>query len=524
MLPGKKYKPEDLLAVLRKRVWWVLVPFALVSAGTAAVARKLPDRYYSESIVRVVPQQVPDEYVKSQQTENIQDRLMAMSATVLSRTRLERVIDELNLYPDERKKGIMEDVVQEMRNDVTYGLLKGDVFKVGYTGSNPRTVQRVAERLAGFFVNESQSDQVNLAEGTSQFLEAQVEDARRRLIDQEKKLQDYRIKYTGQLPTQLDSNLQAQVNLQGQIRELSDGINNAQNRRLLVESQAKELESLAPGGEGPASTPAMSAAGDAVQGGTLVQQLEYAKAQLALMQKHYTDAQPDVRRLKGIVADLQAKVDADALTRPVSAEPVAAVSGVELARQRRLKEARDQIGQLDRQITMAQGEVKRLRDSNDDLQRRIDVVPARESEMTELMRDYETLTHTYNDLLVKREDSKLAANLQTRQYGEQFKILDAARIPEKPNSPNRPLINVGGMAAGLAIGLALVALLEYRDRSFKTDDEIISLLALPVLAVVPVMESGDERRRTRRRRFYLGVGLGSTVVGCLAILIYTFVR
>jgi hypothetical protein len=86
------------------------------------------------------------------------------------------------------------------------------------------------------------------------------------------------------------------------------------------------------------------------------------------------------------------------------------------------------------------------------------------------------------------------------------------------------MINLGGMGAGLAIGLVLVALLEYRDRSFKTDDEIISLLALPVLAVVPVMESNDERRRTRRRRFYLGVGLGSTVVGCMAILIYTFVR
>ena len=141
-----------------------------------------------------------------------------------------------------------------------------------------------------------------------------------------------------------------------------------------------------------------------------------------------------------------------------------------------------------------------------------------------MLRDYETLTHTYNDLLVKREDSKLAANLQSRQYGEQFRIIDPPRIPERPNSPNRPLINVGGMAAGLAVGLLLVALIEYRDRSFKTDDEIIALLALPVLAVVPIMESNDERRRTRRRKFYIGVGLGSTVVGCLAILIYTFVR
>ena len=524
MLPGKKYNPEDLVAILRKRIWFVLIPFALVSAGTAAVARKLPDRYYAASIVRVVPQQVPDQYVRPQLTESIQDRLMSMQAQVLSRTRLERVITDLNLYPEERQKGIMEDVVQQMKNDIDYGVLKGDVFRVGFTGSNPRTVQKVAETLAGFFVSDSATDQLSAVEGTSQFLEAQVEDARRRLVDQERKLQDYRTRFSGQLPTQLESNLQAQVNIQGQIRELSDGINQAQNRRLLLEGQMKELESQAPGGEGSISAPTMSATGDAVQGGTLMQQLEFAKAQLALLQKHYTDAQPDVRRLKGIVADLQAKVDADALTRPVSAEPTPAVSSVELARQKKLKETRDQIAQLDKQITAAQAEVKQLRASHDDLQRRIDAVPARESEMTELMRDYQTLTHTYNDLLVKREDSKLAANLQTRQYGEHFKILDQARIPERPNSPNRPLINLGGMGAGLAIGLVLVALLEYRDRSFKTDDEIISLLALPVLAVVPIMESNEERRLSRRRRFFLGVGLGSTVVGCLAILIYTFVR
>jgi polysaccharide chain length determinant protein (PEP-CTERM system associated) len=525
MLPGKKYKPEDAIAVLRHRIWWVLIPFALVSAGTAAVARKLPDRYYSEALVRVVPQQVPDAYVKAPQTENIGDRLAAMQAQVLSRTRLERIIDEQGLYPEERRKGIMEDVVQQMRDDISINVLKGDVFRVGFTGSNPRVVQKVATELATFFVNESQTDQLSLAEGTNQFLEAQVEDARRRLIDQEKKLQDYKSKFSGQLPTQLDANLQAQAATQMQIREISDSINQDQNRRLLLESQIKDLEAGAPSGDSPASTPTMAPGGDAIQGGSIAQQLEFAKQQLSLMQKHYTDAQPDVKRMKAIVADLQNKADAEALRRPVSADPApVAVPPAEAARLRKLKETHDQVTALDAQISQGQAEVKRLRSANDDLQRRIDAVPARESDMTELMRDYGTFTKAYNDLLSKREDSKLAANLQTRQYGEQFRILDQPRIPEKASYPNRPMINLGGMAAGLVIGIGIVALLEYRDRSFKTDDEIVTLLALPVLAVVPLMQSTDERRRNRRRRFYYGIGLGSTVVGCLAILIYTFVR
>ncbi len=523
MLPGKKYTPEDLLTILRRRIWWILVPFALIAAGTAAVARKLPDRYYSDALVRVVPQQVPDQYVRPLQTEGVGDRLVAMSAQVLSRTRLEHLITQFNLYPEERRNGIMQDVVDQMRGDIAISPPKGDVFRVGFSGSNPRTVQQVASQLADFFVTESATDQQSTADQTNQFLEAQVEEARRQLIEQERKLQDYKLKFSGQLPTQLEANLQAQANAQMQIRQITDSLSQETTRRMLLDSQARELEAGAPPGGAPLGTPALSAGGESVQGGTSVQQLEFAKAQLALLQKHYTDAQPDVKRLKGIVADLQAKVDAEALQRPVSADPVP-VSSVEVARQRRLKETKEQITAIDQQMASEQADVKRLRAINDDLQRRIDAVPARESDMADLMRDYQTMTQNYNSLLSKREDSKLAANLQNRQFGEQFKIIDFARIPEKPNSPNRPMINLGGMAAGFGVGLALVALLEYRDRSFKTDDEVISLLALPVLAVVPLMQSNDERRRARRRRLYLGLGLGSTVVGCLAVLIYTFVR
>ena len=523
MLPGRKYKPEDLLVILRQHVWWVLVPFAIISAVTAAVARKLPDRYSSESLVRVVPQQVPTDYVKQLQTESIGDRLQAMQAQVLSRSRLERIIEEHNLYSEERRKGIMEDVIQQMRDDITLQVSKGDVFRVGYTGANRITVQKVASELATAFVNASASDQENLAVDTNQFMDAQVEDARRILAETEKKLEDYKGKYAGQLPTQLGGNLQAQVNVQTQIREIAQNINQAQDRRLLLEGQVKDLESQAPGADAQTAAPEMAPGGDRVQGGTTAQQLAYAKEQLALLQKKYKDVQPDVKQMKQIVAELQAKADVEALSRPVSADPIS-VSPIESARQRRLKDLNAQIAEIDRQVAQAREEEKRLRAENDNLQKRIDAVPARESEMTELMRDYQSYTQSYNGLLAKRQESKLAANLQRGQEGEQFKVIDPARIPERPTSPNRPLINLGGMVAGLVVGLALVGLLEYRDQSFKTDDEIIGLLALPVLAVVPVMESYSERRRARRHRLYLGVGLGSTVVGCLAVLIYTFVR
>jgi len=130
------------------------------------------------------------------------------------------------------------------------------------------------------------------------------------------------------------------------------------------------------------------------------------------------------------------------------------------------------------------------------------------------MRDYNTLQEGYTSLLRKSQDSSIAVNLERRQIGEQFRILDGARLPERPVSPNRLRINILGILTGLSIGLGLVALLEYRDTTFKTDDDIVTTLALPVLAVIPAMTNAGERRAQRRRRMLLAA---SASIGCMVL-------
>src|SRR5262249_30992731 len=147
-----------------------------------------------------------------------------------------------------------------------------------------------------------------------------------------------------------------------------------------------------------------------------------------------------------------------------------------------------EIENLDSLIREKEGEQERLTGEIAGYQRRIAAVPIRESELAELMRDYETLQKTYTSLLARREDSKTAADLERRQIGEQFRVLDPARAPEKPTSPNRPQLYAVGVVLGLAIGLGLTALLEYLDTSLKTEDDVVQALALPVLALIPLME------------------------------------
>jgi hypothetical protein len=126
------------------------------------------------------------------------------------------------------------------------------------------------------------------------------------------------------------------------------------------------------------------------------------------------------------------------------------------------------------------------------------------------MRDYGTIQDGYTALLRKSEESKIAVDLERRQIGEQFRVIDGARLPERPISPNRLRINMFGILGGLALGLGLVAFLEYRDTSFKSDDDVMTTLALPVLAVIPLMTNAGERRQARRRRLLLAASASVT--------------
>jgi len=515
MLPGKTYKPEDILLILRRRFWLLLVPFAVISAATAMFARYLPDTFRSDTLILVVPQRVPEAYVRSTVTTRIEDRLQSIAQQILSRTRLERVIQDFNLYTEERRVGIMEDVVERMRRDIKIDVIKGDAFRVSYVGNDARTVMKVTDRLASLFIEENLRDREVLAEGTNQFLEAQLEDSRRRLIETEKKLETYRKQFAGQLPSELPSNMQAGANTQLQIRAVLDSLNRARDRHLLLERQLGDLESS---DEAALAAPVANG----TSGGTPAQQAAAARQALEALQTRLKSDHPDVLRLKRIVADLESKAEADvdAGDGPVSVP----LSPAQLQQSRRIRDLRAEVELLDKQIQMDLAEEKRLRGVATNYQKRVELAPTRESELTELTRDYTTLQTQYTTLLLKKEESQISANLERRQIGEQFKLLDPARLAEKPFSPNRPRINAMGLVGGLGVGLMLIGLVEVRDTSFKTDDDVVMVLGLPVLAVVPLMRSQGERHRIFRLRLLMHMGLGATVAACLAMVVYTFVR
>ena len=233
MIPKKQYGPLDILTIARQRKWLILLPCAVAAAATAVATSYMPDRFRADTLILVVPQRVPESYVRSTVTSRIEDRLQSISQQILSRTRLERIIDDLNLYVNERRVAIMEDIVEKMRKDIDVQIVKGDAFSVSYVGDDPRTVMKVTERLASLFIEENLRDREVLAEGSYEFLDSQLEDARRNLVEHEKKLELYRQKFSGQLPSQTDSNLQVIQNTQLQIQAINESIARDRDRRLV---------------------------------------------------------------------------------------------------------------------------------------------------------------------------------------------------------------------------------------------------------------------------------------------------
>jgi polysaccharide chain length determinant protein (PEP-CTERM system associated) len=509
VLPGKVYTPEAVLQTVWRHKWLVVIPLALASAGVAWYSSRLPNLYRSETLIMVVPQRIPDTYVRSTVTSRIEDRLRSISEQIMSRSRLEQVIVELGLYGTQRSRLPMEEVVELMRREIVVAPVRGDMFRIAFVAGDPEVPARVVTRLAEMFIEENQRDRTVIAEDTNQFLGSQLAEAKARLVDHERKLEAYRLKHAGELPSQFESNLQMLQATQVQLQALTESINRDRDRRLMLETALADAER----GTMSATDPPIGSAPPQA-GTTLESKLETALSELRELESRLTTQHPDVVVKRREVEELEARLG----TREGPSPPADFDPGRATAQRNRLRQVTAEIERLDEQLRKKEQDEARLNGVIAEYRRKVEAVPSRETEMTDLMRDYETLQRTYTSLLAKEQDSTIAANLERRQIGEQFKVIDPARVAERPFSPNRLRMNLIGVLAGLLLGFGLVALVEYRDTSFRTEDDVLQVLALPVLAVIPFMESPQEQRR-RHLKIILTSVAGVVALGLTAMIL-----
>ncbi len=527
MLPGRQYTPIDFAAMAWRHRWLILVPTIIGGYLGLIVSSRLPDIYRSEMLIQVVPQRVPDAYVRSTITMRTEDRLATLSEQIVSRTELERLITQMNLYPHERASMPMQDVVEKMRGQVKVEPVKdprskdADSFYIRFSYFDAVLAAKVTERLGALFIDVNARDRGDLAAATNNFLQGQLGEARRRLEEQEARLKVFRERNAGRLPTQAAFNLQIIQNTQMAIQAQVESVARDRDRKLMLERLQMEAESelaAQPVAVQQAPSPSTPQAPDPATpvNGTTAQQLVVARDLLSKLQLRLTPEHPDVVRTRRVISGLEqrlkeeeevavlakATAEAEAASGGASATPPTpvVVDSQQMARRERLAQMRAEIESLDRQIQFKEAKEQQLRATLQEYQVRIEQVPGVESEWVALTRDYDTQQAAYRDLLSKSELAKVATELEKGQIGEQFRILDPARTPVRPTGVNR--LEVNGMAAGigLGVGLLLTALLELRDRSFRSATDVLEACKLPVLVLLPRVVTEAERRRAQWRR------------------------
>lgn len=480
---------EDYIAILRRR-WLIVVLLSVIGCAVGfGVAHFLPKRYTSQTLVLVQQPTVPDEYVKPVVSEGTSERLATMQQEILSRTRLEPIIQQFGLYREDVSRVAMEDLVARLRNSVTVTPVEPMAetraqglpgFTVAVTFSDPRLAQQICSTITSMFMEENLQLRQRQAEQTTQFLAKQLDEAKAKLDEQDTKLATFERKYLGSLPDDEQRNINVLQGLNTELDATSQAISRAQQDKTFAESALNQQ--LA---EWQASQEGRNPQTDEQQLASLQDQLETLKSK-------YTDSHPDVLRIKRDIEALEQKIAREGTdTAPATKDKSKVKQTSEPAQ---IQLLRTQIRQNEEAIKERTAEQTEVRRRIEMYQSRVESTPEVELQYKQLTRDYQTALGFYNDLLKKRDQSAMATDLERRQEGEQFQVLDPANLPDSPSFPKRLNFGIGGLAAGLALGCAITVLLEMRDTSLRTERDIEILLNIPVLATIPLLKSPSQRK------------------------------
>ena len=497
--------------MLCRRRWWLALPAFGVWIAVWTVAWFLPAVYRSETVILVEQQKVPEQYVVPNVSADLQDRLQNMTQQILSRTRLLNIMQDFNLYPKLRVRVTGDEMVERMRKDIQVELVQAPnrsgnltAFKVAYMSNDPLQAQKVTAQLTSLFINENLKTRQEQSAQTTQFLAAQLEDAGRGLAEQEAKVKEFKSQYLGQLPEQVQSNVQILAGLQAQLQQETDLLGRAKQQSVYLDTlrtQWRTLEASAgPGNSAGASAPP-----------ALDQELARLRAELADLTSHYTDRHPDVRKVKEQIAKAEklkqqaAARIAEAPTSGATDESVHASSPTEMEVESQLKANKVEIENRQRSVQDLQ---KRI----GDYQARLNMTPVREQQMAELTRNYEQSRKNYEQLQAKLDQSGMATDLEKQQQGEQFRVLDPPNLPQKPFSPNRLKLDLIGLVAGLIAGAVVLAGGEMLDDRIYSKEDLTAIVSAPVLAEIPPLPTATEEGRRVRSEWLQRGALSALVI------------
>jgi polysaccharide chain length determinant protein (PEP-CTERM system associated) len=491
MLSHRSFTLEDYVAILKRRWWLIAIPAVILPIVALAISYRLTPIYTSQTLVLIEQQKVPDTYVKPVVAEDIDSRLASMQEQILSRSRLQPIIERFNLGSP---KASMDDRIDATRKAITIKTIRSEIsgagglpgFYISFEAGDPHTAQAVCREITSLFLTENLRAREQSAEGTTEFLKEQLNDAKSNLDAQDAKLAAFQRANIGALPDDQAANMNMLTTLSTQLDAATQGLARLDEQRSITEA----LLGQAGGQTAPEGTPAHPSQPRAAQPTPdQAKELQDLQSQQADLTLRYTADYPDVIAIKRKIADLNKEIAANSATT-VGPTGVAtrhesqAVQGLRLrvvAIDDALQQKRREQAGIQHQIGVYQG--------------RLQASPLVAAQYKALTRDYQTSQQSYDSLLAKMNQSQMATDLERQQEGEQFRIMDDANLPDDPTFPKRPVFAAGGLVAGLVIGILLTAFLEFRDKSLRTERDVWAFTKLPTLGIIALNGPPEAPRR-----------------------------
>jgi len=506
---------DEYWAMVVRRRWWILGPLFLGWLIVFASAWIIPPKYTSETVVLVEQQKVPEKYVSPNVQVDLQERLQSITQQVLSRARLLAIVNNLHLY-----QGLFfaspDDQISQMRKDIKIDLVQTPpvpgraseltAFKITYQAAKPQIAQQVNTQLASLFIDENVRASQQQSESTTSFLDSQLTASSAALAKQEKEIREYEAAHMGELPDQLQSNLQILNGVQGQLQAAIDARDKALQQQAYLSSLAAQYDAMGIT-ESSTSTPVSRA-----------QQLESMRAELATLEAKYTPDHPDVKKLKDSIAKLEAmqKQDQDSKANQSGKGDKSVASPSDLQAMGPLMQIQSQMKANKLEIQSREAEIKKLESKVNQYQARLNATPGRQQELADIMRNYDESKKNYDDLLAKDMSSQLATSLNRQQQGDQFRIIDPPSLPEKSSFPDRFKFSLAGLGAGLALAFVFGVGSEFLDDRIRSEQDLVDAAALPVLVEIPALPTDHE---LAVRRWKPWIALAAAVL--IAIVIPT---
>lgn len=496
---------NDYMSILRRRRWVLVIFLVLGPVLGYAISLALPKRYLSNSLVLIEQQQILKDYVPSSTPGKLDQQVLQIMETVLSQKYLKAMIESSGLakgsneisteaLADKLRGNIkVQPMAVSLNNSDGGSINPGNPtntqpedlagFHINVTYSDPSVAQQLCAEITSAFIEENLRLHEQSSVNTTDFLQKQAEGAKRKLDEQDQALAEFQSKHIGQLPDQQQMNLNIIQSLTTQLDYMTQALDGAQQNKAYTESLlAQQIENW--NAEQKAKQSLNSP--ETIEG-----QLAKQQILLADNEARYTSSHPDVIASRKALEELKKTYNEGKASKSKPNENKDSAKNSTEMEPPQIVELRSQLNQIEQTVREKTQEQHGLQEEIKRYQQRIQASPVIEQEYKDLTRDHDSASKLYNDLLAKRAESAMSGDIERRQEGERFRVLEPANLPTSPSFPNKLLFTGGGFGGSLILGICLVLLLETSDRTLRTERDVEVFLKLPVLAHLPTVEGAD---------------------------------